>query len=247
MATKPRSPNHPRLSLEAAIEALQGLYRSVRTNEFNDMDAAKSWGRQSTSGATRANLSALRQYGLIEGKRGLNPKISRIGQILAVRAQTSGDYQGALRHAALAPSLFKELHETKPNATDEVLRGYLLLDKNFTETGAAKVLEVYRDTMKLAQIGDVDAIDVDVDDEQMSRQEEDISPYEEDDAGELSAPPVSTNQISPTEGMVRISLIGSRGSATFELPTPVPAASWDQMIGMISALKPIYVQEEKDK
>ena len=245
MTTRQRSPNYPRLSLEAAIRALKELYQGIRTGEFNQADAAKSWGHSSSTGATIARLSSLRQYGLIDGKRGSNPKISRTGHILVVSAQTSNDYEEAVRQAALTPPLFRELHESKPEAADEALRAYLLLEKQFTETGAARVISVYRDTLELAQVDHVD-------DTSIAYYDDDISPDGEGDESENITLPSAIQQPipsepNPSEGMVKVSLIGSRGSATFELPTPVPSGSWDQMIRMIEALKTIYVQEEQDE
>ena len=77
MVTRQRSPNYPGVDLGSAIESSQTLYQRVQRGEFTITDAAKAWGYNSVSGPVRVRLAALRQYDLIDGKKGDNPRLSR--------------------------------------------------------------------------------------------------------------------------------------------------------------------------
>ena len=155
MATKHRSPNYPSVDLETALELLQKLYKKVHKGEFTAIDAAGAWGYKSASGPLRSRIAALKQYGLLEGKKGRNaenPRISRRGLILVLRNKASGDYQAELKIAALAPPLFAEIHNTRSDAADGALREHLIVDKGFTDGGAQRFIEVYRATVQLANL-----------------------------------------------------------------------------------------------
>ena len=150
MVTKQRSPNYPGISLVDAVDATARLYENVKRGEFSLDDAASAWGYGSASGPVRIRIGALRQYGLIEGKKGANPKLARLGLVLCIRQPGSREYQDAIREAALNPPLFKEMQETKADAADGALQGYLILEKNFTEDGASRFVDVYKATMTLS-------------------------------------------------------------------------------------------------
>ena len=152
MVTRQRSPNYPGIDLEAAIRALHDLYRKVGRGQFSVADAAASWNYNSPSGPARSRLAALRQYGLLEGKKGENPRLSRLGLTFVLRNQASKEYRDALQTAAIEPPLFNELQQSRRGVADGALREYLILDRNFTDDGAGRFIEVYRATMRLANL-----------------------------------------------------------------------------------------------
>ena len=151
MVSRQRSPNYPGIDLETAIESVRELYtKNLGRGQFNPIEAANAWGYSGPSGPVRVRLGALRQYGLLDGQRGENPKLSRRALTFALRNQASREYRDALQEAALTPILFREIRDSHPDASDGVLREYLILDRNFTDDGAERLIAVYRATMQLA-------------------------------------------------------------------------------------------------
>lgn len=150
MVIKKRSPNYPGIDLEEAVQVTATLYQGVSRGEFTPTDATKAWGYNSASGPVKIRLAALRQYGLIEGKKGENPRLSKRALTLVLRNQSSREYQQALREAALEPGLFAELYESMPDAAPDAMRQHLIVERTFTDEGANRVSEVFRATIALA-------------------------------------------------------------------------------------------------
>ena len=245
MVTKHRSPNYPGFDLEVAIDALAQLYSRVKRNEFTPGDAATAWGYNSTSGPVRVKMAALRQFGLLDGKKGENPKLSRSGLTFVIRNKSSHEYQEALRSAAINPPLFAKAKEAKPNASDNVLREWLLLDENFSDDGASRFVEVFRSTMRLAGLDGDDII---------SGLENHESLTEGEDVSMISAPINVENEqplalehgaplLSAAHTRVPLKLIGGSLTVAIELPSSMTERAWKQMIDMLNALKPGYVPE----
>ena len=175
MVTRQRSPNYPGIDLEAAIEAAGSVYQKLGRAQFNLDEAANTWGYRGPSGPVRVRLAALRQYGLLDGQRGENPKLSRRALTFVLRNQSSREYKNALQEAALAPVLFREIGDARPDASDGVLREYLIVDRNFTDDGAERAIAVYRTTMRLASLETEDTISRLEEDESWHESEDDVS------------------------------------------------------------------------
>lgn len=248
-----RSPNYPGVDLETGIEAVTALYSKVRKGEFTPADATEAWGYSSASGPVRVRLAALRQFGMLAGKRGENPTLSRLALTFVIRNKSSREYQEALRQAAMNPSLFAKAREAKPNASDSALRAWLLMDENFSDEGAGRFVEVFRSTMRLAGLDGEDGI---------PRLDEDESSDESwDDPGEDSPaipatptparePGSSSAQEGPllSSGHTRVPLrlLGGSLTVVVELPDSMTERAWGQMIDMLNALKPGYVLDPDD-
>ncbi|MYB50063.1 MAG: hypothetical protein F4X72_12505 [Dehalococcoidia bacterium] len=247
MVTKPKSPNYPGVDLGTAIDLAVQLYRGdIGRGEFTPIDAAKGWNYKSASGPVRVRIAALRQYGLIEGKRGPrpdNPKLSHRALTFAIRPQGSREYQDALREAALTPPLFGELHQSHPNAADGVLVGYLVMDKNFTDDGAQRFIAAYRSTLRLAGLDKDDTISGLEEDESLYEGEDDMNPdpdTEREFPVSTRVPPSQTS-LSEDHTRVPLRLIGGSLVAAVELPSAMTETAWQQMMTMLEALKPGYV------
>ena len=246
MAMRHRSPNYPGLDLETAIENVTTLYVNVKRGEFTPEDATKAWGYSSTSGPVRVKIAALRQFGMLEGKKGENPSLSRLGLTFVLRSKSSREYQEALRHAATNPPLFAKAREAKPNASDSALREWLLMDQNFSDDGSSRFVEVFRNTMQLAGLDGVGII---------SGLEEDESWLENEDAPvvptnvdrePMSTPVLEAPRLSMEHTRVPLRLMGGSLTVAVELPDSMTERAWQQMMAMLNALKPGYVPETDD-
>ena len=243
MVRKPKSPNYPSVDLGTAIDLAKQLYtEGVGKGEFTPLDAAQAWGYNSVSGPVRVRIGALRQYGLIEGKRGRhseNPKLTRRALTFIMRPQGSREYQAALQEAAVTPPLFSELHQSHRNAADGVLREYLVIDKNFTDDGAQRFINAYKTTLRLARLGEEGT---------MSGLDDDESPDEgEEDHVVTEASPQGTG--GPVRSIVPGELIsipvplGAERIATVTLPIDMQDADWTRLDRILEAYKPQRVEE----
>ena len=249
MVVRHRSPNYPGVDLEAAIEAATTLYSQVKRNEFTPEDATKAWGYISTSGPVRVKLAALRRFGMLEGKKGENPSLSRLGLSFVLRNKSSREYQEALRHAATNPPLFAKAMEAKPNASDSALREWLLMDQNFSDEGAGRFVEVFRSTMLLAGLED-GAIKAGLYEDEAWPESDDmpmdpVSTIVDEEP--ISAPQVSeAPRLSMQHTRVPLRLMGGSLTVAVELPDSMTERAWQQMMAMLNALKPGYVPEADD-
>ena len=236
MPVKQRSPRYPVVDLETALDLLRKLYDKVGRSEFHPDDAAAAWGYNSVSGPLRSKIATLRQYGLLEGKRGRyaeNPRISQRGLSLAGPDQTvrGREYRDELQEVALAPPLFSEIYNTMPNAIDAVFRRHLVVRKGFTEDGARRFMEGYRATIKFVNL-DKNPIE---------------SGMEDDDPNETIGvervhPDTDSVPVAQQTGMIRMTLSADGGHA--ELPKGMTANEWILALQLFVAHRGLVVQGE---
>lgn len=236
MATRQRSPRYPVVDLETALDLLRKLYGKVGRSDFQPAEAAVAWGYNSASGPVRSRIATLRQYGLLEGKRGRyaeNPRISQRGLSLAGPNQTlrGQEYRNELQEAALTPPLFSEIYNTMPNATDAVFRRHLVVGKGFTEDGARRFMEGYRATIKFSNL-DNNAVGSSMEDDEF-------------DETNMSADMHSDTESVPLAqqtGMIRMTLSADGGHA--ELPKGMSANEWMLALQLFVAHRGLVVQGE---
>ena len=146
---KGRSPNYPAMGLPAAIDSARKLWQAEKRTTVPPEVAARAIGYAGISGASRAALAALRQYGLIDYYGGGLALTDTAIDIL-VHPQGSQDYQRAVTEAANAPEIFREINQALPDASDGALTAYLISRKRFSEDGAQKLVRALRETNLLA-------------------------------------------------------------------------------------------------
>ena len=107
---------------------------------------------------------------------------------MIIRNPGSRQHQDALKDAALFPSLFREIYDTRLNASDDSLTHYLIMDQNFTPDGANRFVKSFRETLVTAKLtGDGTLLELD----------DDIDDFEEDDSPPETAPQHVANPASP--------------------------------------------------
>lgn len=147
-SAKERSPNYPSMGLPAALEAAKKLWQAEKRTAVPPDVAAKAIGYNSLSGASRAALAALRQYGLIDYFGGSLALTDQAVDIL-VHPQQSEEWIKAVREAANAPEMFREIAQTHRDASDSALNAYLITRKRFSVDGAQKFIRAFRETNAL--------------------------------------------------------------------------------------------------
>ncbi len=225
MVIKQRSPNYPGVDLPTAIQHVRDLYSKVKGGEFTILDAAQNWNLSAGSGGVRRRMGALRQYGLIEQRKGDTAKLTSRSLTLVLRHQASNEFKEAVQEAILTPDLFKELYETgKYQSADDALKQHLVIEKRFSDEGASRFIEVMKESFNYVGLGSEETFE--------SYNEGVTEKYNQD-------LPIN----SPTNSdKVRFSISGGPALFNLDLPLPLTEEMWNSLIDMINTLKPMLVQ-----
>lgn len=148
-----RSPNYPSLSLGEAIDRVRQIYDAEkRTPAGADTILAHLGYKPGVGPGVRA-LSALRQYGLLEERGGLD-RISDSAFHILTLSEGSPDRVTALRDAARQPALFRQLLEYYNGQlpSDVNLRDHLIKMHSFNPESVATFIKTFRETVELAKL-----------------------------------------------------------------------------------------------
>jgi hypothetical protein len=147
-----RSPNYPSVSLHEAVELARLLWNKEKRAAMPQDVAARAWGYKGLNGLVRMKLSSLKKYGLLEGRGTDGVRLTDAAVQVVQYPPDAPEHQAVLQEAALRPDLFREVHESHADASDDNLRAYLITKKGFAEAGAKQFIRAFRDTMSIANI-----------------------------------------------------------------------------------------------
>jgi len=147
-----RSPNYPYLSLPDAVKHTEVLWTKEKRTAVGPEIIAKAWGYKGLNGLARVKIASLKKYGLIDDS-GKGFRVSE--RALRILIGGPEERAGALSEAALAPELFREIHEQFAEASDDAIRSFLVISRQFTDDAAKRVISAYRGT--LAAVGVAEA------------------------------------------------------------------------------------------
>ncbi|MCY4366372.1 MAG: hypothetical protein OXE17_09145 [Chloroflexi bacterium] len=225
MVIKQRSPNYPGIDLPNAIEHVRGLYSKVKGGDFTASDAAQSWNLSAASGGVRRRMGALRQYGLIEQRKGDTAKLTPRSLTVVLRNPESNEFKNAVKEAILSPDLFRDLYESgKYQSADDALKQLLVMEKRFSDEGATRFIEVMRASFDFVDLDDSESLHV---------YNEGVNESVRDDI---------TNMPVANSDKVLFSVTGGSASMRMELPLPLTDDTWNSLIAMVKALKPMLVE-----
>lgn len=146
-----RSPSYPQIGLNRAVELVRRLYEGIHRGSVGTSAAQKIMGFSGSSGTGLANLSALKRFGLIEG-RDPNIRITELGFRL-LEPMDQHERQSALREAALSPPIFAAILSDFGGKlpADAAIRAKLIREHGFTPAGVESFIRSFRDTFSLIQ------------------------------------------------------------------------------------------------
>lgn len=149
--SKARSPQYPAIGLKEAVDLVEKVYEEDYQNPIPRDVAAKHMGYNGLNGKSLGVLSALKKYGLLEG-RGDDTRVSDLAVQIIAHPSGSGERAKALQAAGVLPELFAELDGRFQGgkASDQALRSYLLTQK-FIPSGADAAIRAYRETKQLVE------------------------------------------------------------------------------------------------
>ncbi|PQO38691.1 hypothetical protein C5Y96_02070 [Blastopirellula marina] len=217
---KNRSPNHPSLPLETAVEKTKLLFEKYHRQPAPLMNACTTIGYKTIYSTSNQAIAALKSYGLVDTTgKGDNRRVvvTEVGQRIAKDAP---DRDQLLKEAALAPPIHKEVVEFYNGELphDDILRDYLLWERpegaRFNEDAVDGFISRLRDTMKYAKCG-----------------KHDKNNNENEDG---ATPPAPDNGInlddSPTEIKVG-SIVQWTSQGVHQFPHPLPIVRIDEHNG----------------
>jgi hypothetical protein len=150
MATKPRSPNYPGVSLQKALEYARKVYAANHLHKAPREVVARAMGYGTLNGGSLTAISALKKYGLLD-EDGEGMRITNDALTALVESSSSPERARMLVKLATMPELFAEMQSAYPGPApnDEILRSWLLR-KGFLQTTVDLPIRAYRETMELA-------------------------------------------------------------------------------------------------
>jgi hypothetical protein len=148
-----RSPAYPMLTLEQAVEKAKVIYSEDKRSFTSRPVIVKHLGyKDESSGVGNRELSALKQYGLLEEKGG-EYRISETAYALLFLTETSEERRVALSKAALCPTIFKDLWTRyRLDASDGTLKDFLIHKKEFNPASVDQVVANYKLTIAFAKL-----------------------------------------------------------------------------------------------
>ena len=243
---KPRSPAYPGISLEEAITRARQVYTHERGNKAHVPAIYSHWNYGIKSGKARVTLAALKYYGLIKLEGSGDSRQGRLTSlaldILLDDREGSDDRVEAIKKAALSPAIHSELWNNYQGnfPSDESLKFSLQREMGFTERGVKEFLEQFNSTLAYAKLSS----------------SEDMPQVEEDKLSEEEQTKLHTNQIPlegktppplPPGGTRNIQLpLSSNSWATLSAKFPLSKVGWDQMIAVLTAMKPALVEDKEE-
>jgi hypothetical protein len=147
-----RSRNYPAISLGDAIERAKALYKQEGRAAAPAEVVVRAWGYNSLNGASLRVLSALRQYGLLEGSNeGI--RLSPRALTLLLEPESHPEYADALHEALQSPALFQDIVAEYGDdlPSDPALVSYLVRKQNFGEAAAKTLIEAFRESADLVK------------------------------------------------------------------------------------------------
>jgi hypothetical protein len=154
-----RSPNYPTIGLGAALSGAQKIWNEEKRSAFPATVAVRHLGFTSVNGTSRGHLAALKHYGLIKDQDGQNFVVTPLAIRIMAHPEVSPERLAAMREAALAPKLFKELYQSYREASDATISAYLITNRSFGDDGAKRAIKSFRETIKVAKLDVIDEME----------------------------------------------------------------------------------------
>lgn len=143
-----RSPRYPNMSLGEAISRAKAIYEREHMSMMTPAVVAEAMGYKGVNGASLKSISALKRYGLLEG-RGDDVRLTKDAQVLIIDSPDSPDYQQAIRRAATAPEVFADIAKQFGATGSERNIAVFLEKQGFKPDAAATVARNYKESLAL--------------------------------------------------------------------------------------------------
>lgn len=242
---KGRSPAYPSINLEVAIQRARTLHEKERRHATPVAAIAAHWNYRSLNGPAAQTLAALKKYGLIEDEGSgddRKARLSALADVILVHPDEAVR-KNAIRDAALKPTMHRELWEKyrQDLPSDSNLHWELTHGRGFTETGASEFIPVYRATVAFAQLASSSGTESH-DDADAQEDLSDDEDSQDDTARDVGKPEDRRTPRAGTKSYA-IPLI-DHGTVKLEGEFPITERDWNQLVAVITAMKPGLVASD---
>lgn len=150
-----RSPAYPYIALPEALEKASQLWRAEGRHAVSVNVAMQHWGYKAESSTGFSCIAALKKFSLVDEEgvgENREVRLSNLGLAILLDEAGSPERGEALRTAALGPRIHSELWERYgPDLpSDQSLKRFLVIEKNFNETAVEEFVGEYRETIAYA-------------------------------------------------------------------------------------------------
>ncbi len=232
-----RSPSYPGIPLRTAIERARQLYEAEGRNAAPIDAIYEDWGYAPKSGAGNVAIAALKKFGLIDDE-GTGPnrraRLSNLAlQILLDDREDSVERADAMRKAALAPKIYRDIWDRSNGElpSDANLRHFLRFERGFTGDAANDVVRMLHDTVAFAGLEESDSVSL-LDGDNESEEQNRVTTT-------LDSPPLR-KPLPGAPSPIQLPLLGGT-VVTLQASGPVSDEAWEQMMTVLTALKPGFV------
>ncbi len=150
-----RSPAYPYIDLEDAVGKARIVWDKERKNPTTAEIFGSHWDYAKGSSAVALIVSAMRQYGLIEGK-GTQVRLTDLAVKIMFSDEGSEEKKLALQQAFLGPQLYKNLWD-KYNLdlpSNESLKNYMVRDGGYNDKMVSILISNYKKSLDFASMKD---------------------------------------------------------------------------------------------
>lgn len=151
MSNEARSPSYPQMNLGKALDLAAKLYKGIHRASVGNAEAQQIMGYAPKSGSALAALSALKRFGLLEG-RDPHIKLTELALQILEPADARERAEG-IAQAATKPEMFAEVLESFGGKmpADSAIRAKLVRDRAFTSAGADAFIRSFKETFSFAE------------------------------------------------------------------------------------------------
>jgi hypothetical protein len=201
-----RSPSYPSLTLEQAIDLVGKIHKANRTNVISRETAAKDMGYAGLTGRSLTVLGSLAQYGLIEKAGKGDIKVARRAVEILHPIEESHRAE-AIIDAALAPALFRTLHErfSEGVPSENALRSFLI-QQSFNDVAIGPAISAFLETNAFAEKAKEGGRTGPIASELEESRSQPRPPEDKVTQAIEAAPPTSRTMLSMTAELNRISM-----------------------------------------
>ena len=242
---KARSPSYPAIDLETAIARARELHNREGMNSASISVILKHWGYDVKSSGGLVALAALIKFGLLADEGSGDKRKARLTElarriILDERA-TSPERDTLIKEAALTPAIHQDLWTQYKGhlPSDENLRHELRVEKAFTDYGAKEFIEEFKSTVAFAKLAESDMISPKVEDKEQPEEEITMTTATLESS---QAQQKGEGQKQATTTLKQIQIPYALNNwAKLEAGFPMSEDDWNQMMAVLTAMKPALV------
>lgn len=146
--TRQRSPSYPSVPLNQAVDLVAKIHKTCRTNIISREDAVREMGYSGLTGRSLKVLAALLQFGLLEKAGKGDVRVTR-RSVEILHGIEQSDRDEAKLEAALAPQLFRDIHERFPDGipAENAIRSFLI-KQDFQDVAIGPAINAFLETYR---------------------------------------------------------------------------------------------------